>query len=304
VVIAVSLGLPQLLAARPAGADEASNLQSEATQLNQELIQEQLQVDGFEHQYEADTTRVQQDAAAIAAVQLSVSRDQAKVRSDRARLSAEAVASYLNAGSVGLNQTLQLFSGGREAASNRTEYENVAIGNTAETLALLHTDQVQLLANQATLDVRTRQDQSAQSAAATATANAQQVADQLAAKQALVKGQLAVAINDDRAEQAATAVSSRTAVGGAVTDPGLPPFLQCVIREESGGNYQAVSPNGLYMGAFQFSQGTWNEAAQLAGLPGLVGVRPNDASDADQDTLAIALYDADGERPWYDPCRS
>jgi hypothetical protein len=58
------------------------------------------------------------------------------------------------------------------------------------------------------------------------------------------------------------------------------------------------------MGAFQFSQSTWNEAAQLAGLPGLVGVPPNDASKADQDTLAIALYDADGEQPWYDPCRS
>src|ERR1039458_8694623 len=77
-----------------------------------------------------------------------------------------------------------------------------------------------------------------------------------------------------------------------------------VVQAESGGNYQAVSPNGVYMGAFQFSQSSWNEAAQLAGLPGLIGVPPNDASKADQDTLAIALYDADGEQPWYDPCSS
>jgi hypothetical protein len=77
-----------------------------------------------------------------------------------------------------------------------------------------------------------------------------------------------------------------------------------VVRAESGGDYQAVSPNGLYMGAFQFSQPTWNEAAQLAGLPQLIGVPPYDASKADQDTLAIALYDADGEQPWYDPCSS
>ncbi len=87
-----------------------------------------------------------------------------------------------------------------------------------------------------------------------------------------------------------------------MSDPSLPPFLQCVLQAESGGDYQAVSPNGLYMGAFQFSQATWNEAAQLAGLPQLIGVAPNDASKADQDTLAIALYDADGEQPWNDSC--
>ena len=38
------------------------------------------------------------------------------------------------------------------------------------------------------------------------------------------------------------------------------------------------------MGAFQFSQPTWNEATQLAGLPQLIGVPPNQASKADQDT--------------------
>ena len=58
------------------------------------------------------------------------------------------------------------------------------------------------------------------------------------------------------------------------------------------------------MGAFQFSQPTWNEAAQLAGMPSLVGVAPTAASPRDQDLLAIALYNADGEQPWYDPCRS
>jgi peptidoglycan hydrolase CwlO-like protein len=94
---------------------------------------------------------------------------------------------------------------------------------------------------------------------------------------------------------------SGTQVG---SDPTLPSFLQCVIQAESGGNYGAVSPGGTYLGAFQFSQATWNEAAVLAGLPQLVGVPPNQASPADQDALAIALYSADGEQPWYDPCTS
>ena len=65
-----------------------------------------------------------------------------------------------------------------------------------------------------------------------------------------------------------------------------------------GGDYQAVSPNGLYMGAFQFSQSTWNFAARAAGRPDLVGVPPNRRRKADQDTLAVTLYSLDGERPW------
>jgi Transglycosylase-like domain len=92
--------------------------------------------------------------------------------------------------------------------------------------------------------------------------------------------------------------------GGATSDPALNPFLQCALQAESGGNYSAVSPNGVYMGGFQFSQATWNGAAQLAGLPGLIGVPPNLASKADQDTLAVALYAADGQAPWDDSCRN
>jgi hypothetical protein len=77
------------------------------------------------------------------------------------------------------------------------------------------------------------------------------------------------------------------------------------VQAESGGNYQAVSPNGLYRGAFQFSQATWNFAAQAADRPDLIGVPPNEASKADQDTLAVALYALDGERPWLgDRCSS
>jgi len=92
--------------------------------------------------------------------------------------------------------------------------------------------------------------------------------------------------------------SSAGGGGGATSDPALNPFLQCVVQAESGGDYGAVSPNGLYRGAFQFSQSTWNYAAQAAGLPGLIGMPPNLATKADQDTLAVALYALDGEQPW------
>ena len=86
--------------------------------------------------------------------------------------------------------------------------------------------------------------------------------------------------------------------------PVAAPFLQCVLQAESGGNYDAVSPGGTYMGGFQFSQATWNEAAELAGMPQLINVPPNEATPAEQDDLAIALYEADGEQSWNDSCRT
>ncbi len=99
---------------------------------------------------------------------------------------------------------------------------------------------------------------------------------------------------------APTAPVAAPAPGGSpnLPDPALNPFLQCVVQVESGGNYGAVSPNGLYMGAFQFSQATWNTAAEAAGLGYLVGVPPNRATKAEQDTVAVALYALDGQQPW------
>jgi peptidoglycan hydrolase CwlO-like protein len=94
------------------------------------------------------------------------------------------------------------------------------------------------------------------------------------------------------------ALSAGAGGGPNLTDPPLPPFLQCVVEAESGGNYGAVSPNGEYMGAFQFSQPTWDSAAGAAGLGWLVGVPPNQASKAAQDTVAVALYALDGQQPW------
>ncbi len=152
------------------------------------------------------------------------------------------------------------------------------------------------------------QQQAAQAAAAAAAVKASEVQ---AARRAVAaqKSSPSTGGTAPAGTQAAAPTSTSAAApagggGGATLDPPLPPFLQCVVQAESGGNYGAVSPDGQYMGAFQFSQSTWDLAAQDAGLPGLVGVPPNTASKADQDTLAVTLYDLDGEQPWYDPCRS
>lgn len=60
----------------------------------------------------------------------------------------------------------------------------------------------------------------------------------------------------------------------------LPP--ESIAECESGGDITAVSDNGLYMGKWQFSQGTW-EGVDGEGLP-------SDASEEEQDYRAGILW--------------
>jgi hypothetical protein len=85
---------------------------------------------------------------------------------------------------------------------------------------------------------------------------------------------------------------------------GTPPnaFLACVRQRESGGNYSISSANGLYRGAYQFHQGTWNSTAAHAGRSDLVGRDPAGVSPADQDAMAAHLYSWQGSAPWGGAC--
>ncbi len=157
------------------------------------------------------------------------------------------------------------------------------------------------------------QQQAAQSAAAAAAvARARRAAPRPVASTSTVRSSSTVPTIPAPPQTTSTVTSAPVASGtnAPVGDPNLPdpalnPFLQCVVRVESGGNYGAISPDGLYRGAFQFSQGTWDSAAQAAGLSYLVGVPPNQATKAEQDTVAVALYALDGEQPWLgDRCSS
>ncbi|WP_195210302.1 transglycosylase family protein [Actinomarinicola tropica] len=83
-------------------------------------------------------------------------------------------------------------------------------------------------------------------------------------------------------------------------NPGGPTAAQwAALRQcESGGNYQAVSASGRYYGAYQFLPSTWDATASRAGRSDLVGVRPDHAAPADQDAMALALYNSQGSSPW------
>jgi peptidoglycan hydrolase CwlO-like protein len=318
----------------PVAADQVSDLKAQAAQIAQDLVLEQLQIGTYQQQYGVDIAKVQRDEAEIASSEDRIQADIGRVSRDRSRLQTEAVSAYVNSGSQS-DGNLSLFGGDPDKAVVRAEYEEVASGDITLTIDALQIDQNGLRSERAALEQQEAQDQATTNQEATLTNAAHQTEVELESKQSEVTGQLAVVLAQQQAAQAAAAAAAVRAAQAAASraanatttttqpsasaastavqviavstssgDPSLPPFLQCVLQAESSGNYDAVSPGGTYMGGFQFSQATWNEAAQLAGMPQLINVPPNEATPAEQDDLAIALYDADGEQPWNDSCRN
>jgi hypothetical protein len=108
---------------------------------------------------------------------------------------------------------------------------------------------------------------------------------------------------------AAKAPTTTTAAPApAPPPPGLTPtaaeanFLACVRQRESRGDYTAVDPSGTFMGAYQIYQGGWDAVARSIGRTDLVGVKPNRAAPADQDTIALAMLRQYGKSPWGGAC--
>jgi hypothetical protein len=333
IVLVGAVTATMIMSSGPAGADQASSLRSQAAQIAQDLVLEQLQIGAHQQQYDVDSAKVRQDEAEIASTQNQIASDVNRVSRDRKRLQAEAVSAYVNMNPQSAGDEV-LFSGNQSEAFARAEYEQVTSGDTSLAIDILHSDENQLQAQRATLQQQVAQDQTITNEEAAQGNAARQTQADLTAKQSEITGQLTAAVAQQQALQAAAAAravraaqaaaasssgrsvtsttrspsspvsTSQAAPSGSTGDPTLPPFLQCVLRVESGGNYGAVSPGGAYMGGFQFGQPTWNEAAQLAGMPQLINVPPNDATPAEQDDLAIALYQADGEQPWDDSCRN
>jgi hypothetical protein len=316
-----------------AGADPVTSLRQRAAVLSQQLVLEQLQVGAAQQQVSVASARVTQDAASIARLGAQLAADRHQVASATASARAQALDDYMGAGTASAEAVALLLAGGSQARQDFAEYQSIAVGNIAVSLDRLHTAEAQLTAQQAALRHAQADDQAALDARTSALSQATALTSALAAAQAQVTGQLAAAVAQQAAAQQAAAQAALRAAwsathtsastralpatptvqagtappgppSGNLPDPALNPYLQCVVRVESGGNYGAVSPNGLYMGAFQFSQPTWNAAALAAGLPGLVGVPPNTASKAAQDTLAVTLYALDGQQPWVDGCRT
>jgi hypothetical protein len=131
------------------------------------------------------------------------------------------------------------------------------------------------------------------SRAAEAAENAREVRAEAEQVRRFLEGAAAAEAERVAAEQAAAAAAAQAAAQRSAMGGGWAALRRC----ESGGNYGAVSANGTYRGAYQFSRSTWNSVASRS-HPHLVGVDPAAAAPADQDAMALALYRSSGARPW------
>jgi hypothetical protein len=66
--------------------------------------------------------------------------------------------------------------------------------------------------------------------------------------------------------------------------------MEAIASCESGGDPEAVSPEGTYMGLYQFDQGTWESVGGTGS--------PTEASAAEQTYRAALLYSESGSSPW------
>ena len=319
-----------VLLPRSVAADQVSDLKTQAAQIAKDLVLEQLQIGTYQQLYDVDVARVRQDQAEIASSQARIQADVSRVSHDHERLVSEAVSAYINLDPEVSGASEALFENQAQTPT-KAEYEEVASGDISLAIDTLHTDENGLR-------VATDHARSARSARSSHDQPGSGRQQLRAAGGERARGQAGRGHRPTRRRRGTAAGGAGRGRGGRGpggsgrgeqerNDHDTP----CGLLQLSGAGSerrhhrrQSVPtsllamcppgrvgrglpsrlPGGTYMGGFQFSQATWNEAAQLAGMPQLINVPPNDASPADQDDLAIALYNADGEQPWNDSCRN
>jgi hypothetical protein len=133
----------------------------------------------------------------------------------------------------------------------------------------------------------------AQEAAAQAAADEQAAADAAAAERAAAL-EFAAALAEAEEPEAPAGPPAAPTPSPTPTPPAVQgdPF-DAIAQCESGRNPQAYNPAGPWYGAFQFSQGTWNQYAGAA-MQG----DPRQYSYAQQKTVAQRLQAARGWAPW------
>ena len=89
---------------------------------------------------------------------------------------------------------------------------------------------------------------------------------------------------------ASSSSSGSSAYGGSYYNAAYEGTRQCIVSKESGGNYSIVSSNGLWHGAYQFTQGTSDAAARQMGRGDLVGTPASQWAPADQDQAFWTIW--------------
>ncbi len=197
------------LAPRPAGADQLSDAQAQAASIQAEIQATGQQINSLSQQYDQATYHLQQINTQIGQTQAQITKTQDQVNQDQARLTAQAVRSYVNAGTT--STVTEMFSSDQNTAGIRSVYSNIAAGNVNTTIDNLHTAQSQLQGQQNDLKNQQGQAAAAQQSIQTATNQANQLVAQQKSTLNQVNGQVAALIQQQQAAAAAAAQAAFTA---------------------------------------------------------------------------------------------
>jgi septal ring factor EnvC (AmiA/AmiB activator) len=266
--------------------ETAAQLEAEIAQLEEEVARATHQAAETEVLARARAVEIYKGTRGDVVTVLSVEGDDALASVRKAEL--------LDRANAESNAAIDDFEAATEDLNARRETVEQRKAEQAELGEQIHAQQAALEERLADLEAQAQ----AEAAAAAFAARAREEAAATQARAATPAAKAAAPA--PAASRAAPSTTSAPATGG--THPRHDePFLVCTRARESSGQYGAVSSAGYY-GAYQFSSTTWNTAASHAGRMDLIGVLPSQASAYDQDELAWALYQWQGNRPWGGRC--
>jgi peptidoglycan DL-endopeptidase CwlO len=194
------------LAPRPAGADELSDAQAKAASIQQQIQATGQQINSLSEQYDEATYKLQQINDQITQTQAQITKTQNQVNRDQALLTAQAVKSYVNAGTT--STVTDMFSSDQNTAGIRSVYSNIAAGNVNTTIANLHTAQSQLQGQQDALKTQQGQAAATQNNIETASNQAKALVAQQNQTLQQVNGQVATLIAQQQAAAAKAAADA------------------------------------------------------------------------------------------------
>lgn len=203
----VTLGSSTMLAsARPASADELSDAQAQASQLEQQIEATGQRIDALDQQYEAAQEKRAGLDEQIFATQASLGETQQRVDTDRASLRSAAVNSYI--GDESAASQSPLFSGVQRSIDATQQYNDVGTADLNTAVQTLQGAEDTLNAQQVALRNEDEQAQQAVDSADIAYEQAQN--DEAQQQQALsqVNGEIGQLVQQQQEAQTLAAISA------------------------------------------------------------------------------------------------
>ena len=139
-----------VLAPGSAAADQIGDLKAQARAIAQKLVQEQLQVDGYQQQYSVASQKVAADTAALSQIGSQITVDEQQFNKDTRQVRELAITSYMNGGEL-TGSDAALFAGNAEEVQSANEYDSIATGNIQSALDQLRGAQDTLQSQQSSL---------------------------------------------------------------------------------------------------------------------------------------------------------